>query len=657
MSKFTNIFSMPNGEQVRIGKHTKLFANGQHADPVGSAIKHRNSLYRKGIVPPHLYVSPFLLKDINIAHQPKLKCSRCVIRTKINRKPANIDVYWSTCNQNMSQVQTKLKREYAKWCREHNKIAVLYNDRRKQQFFDAMERELSTRIPNLSDNLTFDVALWNQCVRELEGIKPIATTVPKAPVTVSSGDTELQDMIDLSHVFKFEVRDPIADLKEKEGYLDALLDPVFDVLNEYRGNNLKVAPTVTMSKNKLGVSILKLPVNRNVMKQVCAPFVIETKEQDNYLNFVIPSYFEGLSLNPDGVQVQLSTHADIVLAATLLGRSSYIYLGYLQKQRLLRKNPKESLEFPEFDIGNKQYYGAIKTMYETLLLQLGRKKYNSMTKCENRLQLWHDLDVCDVWDDQYGTCVSTGQWSSYMPKTGSPVLRRLQLLVLVARVEAELNDDYIRRQVAQRGIEGKASNNAKPTSTLISDKAINRFHSLKKQLYAQTAQHYPLTSQVSNPLTIKKPDEIVLARCVCCGSEPTRDFKKAEQSWRGSIQCPNAKKHGNKATSVSGTFEHESELHKLVIDWQRRNARHLDIHNVDVWNVDSWGTLKQVEAFVFEARRRLTDMMEFNQLTHSLPRGVVQERAGRGFMRNLEMTLLWAKFFAELCEKKYKDVY
>ncbi|WP_337238156.1 hypothetical protein, partial [Salmonella enterica] len=83
---------------------------------------------------------------------------------------------------------------------------------------------------------------------------------------------------------------------------------------------------------------------------ICAPFSIETKLKSSFLDFAIPAYWDGLPLNPSKTIVNLASHNGIIQAASLLATASFMFMGYMQKQRMLQSDENIELEFPVFEI-------------------------------------------------------------------------------------------------------------------------------------------------------------------------------------------------------------------------------------------------------------------------------------------------------------------
>lgn len=647
MKKFLNVFQLPTGYQVRIGKKTKSFNAGVSSDDaLNSALSFRLDMYKQGVLPASWNVGYFEPNAIKIIDQDKQKRSRCTIRTKTDRKPTHIEAYWSKF-KNLAEAHSFLKREYSKWCREHNAIAKLYNQKRNEILFISAQKEKEQKISILSDGIKFDAKLWNECVAEYEGVMPVPNTISDHVQVEAYSDSGEKD-IDLSHHFAVNVSDQLEPYQSSE-VLHELLDPVYDILHVDNHAALKLMPEVKCSYKAMREKLRKIKPNRNVKGAICAPFSIETKLKSSFLDFAIPAYWDGLPLNPSKTIVNLASHNGIIQAASLLATASFMFMGYMQKQRMLQSDENVELEFPVFEISEKMLNSAIDSIYQALLLQMGRKALNSMGKCEERLNLWHDVDVCDVYDDQFGTAVQMGQWQCFMPRSNNATLRKLQLLVLVAKIEHNLEEGFVRRQLSKSGIGITPVDKLKDKYSHISHDSIERFEQLRAQLYVSPKKFYPLVNMSS--LQTPKPEQVFMARCRHCGHVPNKTMRKKDGVWLGAIQCPN---HLDEA--VSGEREYEAELHELVIEWQKRNLKNFDFSKTYMWDLSRKSFSTELGPFLDEVKRRLSDMVEYNSLAISLPKEIVKDRPGKNFAKRIYANYLWACFFYDAYQIKLSEL-
>ncbi|MBO0217282.1 hypothetical protein J0676_27815, partial [Vibrio sp. Vb2880] len=83
---------------------------------------------------------------------------------------------------------------------------------------------------------------------------------------------------------------------------------------------------------------------------------------------------------------------------------------------------------------------------------------------------------------QFGLAVQMGQWQCLMPRSTNATLRNLQLLVLVAKIEHNLEEGFVRRQLSKSGIGITPVDKLKDKYSHISHDSIERFEQLRNQL-------------------------------------------------------------------------------------------------------------------------------------------------------------------------------
>lgn len=642
MNKFLNIYQLPTGYQVRIGKKTKAFnAKLTNDDALDLALSFRLDMYKNGFVPANWLVGEFLPQGIKIADRTSF--SRCTIRTKENRKPTQIEARWSRF-KDLNEVHAFLKSEYDRWCSEHNEIAKLYNQRRYDLLLATAQKEMEQQVPIFTSMTCFDVSLWNECVAIIDRKKAITTNESNQ---LTAHQTETEKYVDLSDQFSVHVPNQLEKYLSSET-LQEVLDPVYDIIHNDNHASLTLRPKVKLSSDNINDLIINIKPNRNARGAICAPFSIDTENDESFLDFTIPESQGGLPLNPSAAVINLASHNGIIQATTLLARASFLFMGYMQKQRMLQSGKSREVDFLPLKITEKNLTCAADSIYQELLSKVGRKKWDLTDKCEEALQRWDYKNVCDVYEDKFGTAVEMGDWNCFMPKVdnSNETIRQLQLLVLVSKIERNLKK--IGCGYVENVTDDVTNDEKKIPETQIPKELVERFERLKDKLYLE--QSYPLVNPRS--LRTPAPQKVFLAACKHCGRIPNKSFHQKNGVWFGTIQCLN---HKNEA--VSGKKLFEAELHEIVIQWQRQNLSNFHFEDTFIWGLSRLAKesfSSKLEPFLKQAKEYLSDMTEYNNLAEQLPKRI-SDSPGKSFVKRIYANYLWATFFLEAYEQKFNN--
>lgn len=642
MNKFLNIYQLPTGYQVRIGKKTKAFnAKLTNDDALHLALSFRLEMYKNGFVPANWLVGEFLPQGIRIADRKS--SSRCSIRTKEDRKPAQIEAHWSRF-KDLNEVHDFLRSEYTRWCNEHNEMAKLYNQRRYDLLLAVAQKEMEQQVPILTSMTCFDVSLWNKCVAIIDSQKAITTNESNQ---LSAHQTETEKYVDLSDQFSVHVPNQLEKYLSPE-IIQEVLDPVYDIIHKDNHASLTLTPKVKLRSNNINDMLIRLKPNRNARGAICAPFNIDTENYESFLDFTIPESWEGLPLNPSTTVINLASHNGIIQATTLLARASFLFMGYMQKQRMLQSGKSREVDFLPLKITEKNLTCAADSIYQELLSKVGRKKWDLTDKCEEALQRWDYKSVCDVYEDKFGTAVEMGGWNCFMPKVddSNETIRRLQLLVLVSKIERNLKK--IGYSDVENITENVTNEEKKSLETQMPKELVERFERLKDKIYLERS--YPLVNPRS--LRTPTPQKVFLAACKHCGRVPKKSFYQKNDLWFGTIQCLN---HKNEA--VSGKKQFEAELHELVIQWQKQNLSNFHFEETLMWGLSKLAKESlpnKLEPFLKQAKEYLSDMIEYNRLAEQLPKRI-SGNPGKSFMKRIYSNYLWVTFFWEAYEQKFKN--
>ncbi len=607
--KFLNVYYVNTLVQVRIGKVNKSFAPENHKDPLKAALEWRNAQYRAGVLPHGALVNIVPKDAFAVLDQPKWNRSRCNVRTRKDRKVSHIDAYWSNIATEKKR-ESYLRKKFEEWRLDHNKIAALYNKANTYNLLQLADKESKTLTPALVDKLKFSPILWNKCIDELDGIKPVTTTItPHKDVNFEK--EVFEDAVDLSSVFALELP------------------------------SLKRTPKVICSEKSLRESLINLTeINKNTRGKLFLPFIIETEKQSSYLTLSVPEAVNGLPLNPCRLTFNLGNFEELNHAIHFLFRMNYVYRGYIQKHQLLTDKPQHKLTWGTPPDSHEEPTFALNTLLDTLLLQLGRKAFNSSAKCLERLQAWHKNDLCDF--DQEGEyySVNVGGWGFACSKTLSSQMQHLCLAIMAAKVEATMEKEVKNRILLKENIGQADIKEIKRRYNNVSTEQLERFKLLQDRIHLNRFKYYPLVD--IRALKTPKPNQIFLSRCDHCGSVPNAIFSGSSQLHTAKIECPNGCEQ-----PITQEGLHERELHLAVINWEKRNLKRLNLSTIYMWNLKSHATNNTLGAYLYQVRDFFADNVEYNKLTRTLPREVVKDKAGKGFTRNLEINLLWAELFVE----------
>ncbi|EJC7176221.1 hypothetical protein DC915_RS03040 [Vibrio parahaemolyticus] len=632
--KFLNIFYIKTGVQVRIGTKSRAFAYSKYANAVKSALQWRNECYKSGVLPNGCQVEIIERDAFSLVEQPNYARTRCNIRTRIDRKVTHVDIYWSVETDSYERSK-KLKKRFEDWRQDHNLIASLYNEARKKELLIMAEREEETFTPLLVDKLKFNADLWNKCVDEVDGVKPMVTTItPHKAIKFDDDDADdADDAIDLSHMFTLDFKSASEELNIKLDSQKKL--PKLKLVSLHR------KPKVLRSEDKLRENLINFPeVNTNLRGKVFLPFVIETEKRSSYLRLAVDEELHGLPINPCRLNFDLTNYDELTHALKFLYRSNYIFRGYIQKHELLSDKPNHKLAWdaPSDSMGEPML--AVNSVLDSLLLQLGRKSFNSTGKCLERLAIWHKHEICHLITDDQFFYVNAGQWSFVCPRNTSKQMQHLCLAIMAAKVESNLEKEVKNRILLKENVGQANLNDLKRRYNHVSSEQLDRFKALQNRIHHNRFKFYPLVD--TRALKTPKPDQVYLSRCKHCGSVPTARFKGNSQTYFAQIFCPNKCEQ-----PIIEEGQHEREMHLAVINWEKRNIERMNLSNIYMWNLKLHSKNQTLGAYLHEVRSFLSDNVEYNKLTRILPREVVKDKAGKGFARNVEINLMYAELFLE----------
>lgn len=651
--KFLNIFEIPTGLQVRIGKVTQSFAASKYDCVLSAALAWRNEHYTKGVLPNGLVVKEFTKDNFSVSEQKKTDHSRCSIRSRKGRKVRQITAYHSQYTSREERLKD-LRKKYEEWRLDHNRIASLYNKKQTQDFLALAQKELSSLTPVLAEKIKLNIDLWDKCVDEIDNVRPVITTIeanqanqailPKKEFLM---ETQGENIVDLSHLFTFEYGSfqPATKLEPKGTDAEkGAIEICNEIVSLLQPKTLSRKPKVILSEDNMVESLKGFPrANKNTRGKVFAPFIVETEKKSSYLQLSIPSDINGLPLNPMNISFNLANYDELRHAITYLATANYIYRGYLQKQKIVQRNNDVQFDWKMPEDSKNFEFVSINTLLDTILLQLGRKSFNSPAKCIERLIEWRKQKVCRfiILPDYYA--VQMGNWNFVVPTNEDKNLVHLCLAIMASKVESALEEGYINRTL-QRANKGQRSTEAlQQKYSNVDPKQIERFKQLQAQLYREHRQHYPMVER--NEIKTPRPGDVFLAKCEHCESVPNRMITRTGDNWKCVIECPNGCD-----TPVTMVCDHEAELHQAVINWQRQNIYSFSLPQQYMWNLHAHFRRRELGSYVYAVRDYLKDNVEYNALTRVLPKDVVKDRAGKGYARNISMNLLWAEFFVEAHE-------
>lgn len=402
-------------------------------------------------------------------------------------------------------------------------------------------------------------------------------------------------------------------------------------------------PKVQCDEKEIRDKLIKIgTVNKNTRGQLFVPFSIETTKLSSYLTLSLEENWQGLPLNPCRLSFKLTNFDELNHAVSFLFQMNFLYRGYVQKHELLKDKPEHELKWESPPKSNGEPTLAISSALDALLLQLGRKAFNTATKCLERLKIWDKNSICDFEANDTFYRVVAGQWTFVCPiKTMSNKLIHLCLLVMCAKVESIMDKEIKNRILLKEGIGQPDIKAMKSRYNHVDGEQMDRFKLLQKKIHLERTKYFPHID--IRKLKTPRPSQIFLSRCVHCGSVPSANFNGGNSQWHSAtIVCPNKCEQ-----PIIQEGEHERELHLAAINWERRNIEKLNLSQIYMWNLKGHAENHTLEQYLLEVREFLSDNVEYNKLTRTLPREVVKDKAGKGFARNVEINLLWAELFLE----------
>ncbi|MGD8110745.1 hypothetical protein ACQEXU_09595 [Vibrio sp. TRT 21S02] len=157
--KFINVYRIPTGFQIRIGKWQQTF-KGTSDLVLHRVLETRNQRYRKtDYFPAGWCVKPFEKDDFSITHHGNY--IQTAMRTMLDRKVSYKRVYLSRLA--LEKAEPALQAFKQEWIQKHNRVAKKYNQIKKKQMMRYANEELETIYPSIPKG-EFDRKLWNKLV-------------------------------------------------------------------------------------------------------------------------------------------------------------------------------------------------------------------------------------------------------------------------------------------------------------------------------------------------------------------------------------------------------------------------------------------------------------------------------------------------------------
>jgi len=187
VDKFYCVFSINDSgsKQFRLNKMTKSFSG---TSAIRDALVYRNECFIK-TAPKYWLIEIREPKDIKILHKKKTNCLTVTTRTLRDRKVSNIYAFISK-HPNLECAETDLKKKYAKWCVEYNKVAKIYNSARMRLLRIVSKMELRDLKPYLQQFKDFDRALWNLSVEGHGAKQKTKEYIDQLILEIKSGENE-----------------------------------------------------------------------------------------------------------------------------------------------------------------------------------------------------------------------------------------------------------------------------------------------------------------------------------------------------------------------------------------------------------------------------------------------------------------------------------